>query len=76
MGNIDLSVNCALLEQSILNRYPLILVECEEQIDFNLVRLRFKPDSTVKTVRITLQDYLDGEWESKVEAAIRELYLL
>ena len=74
MQNLEWSVDCTLIEQSILNRYPLILVECERQIDANLVRLRLKPDSCVKTVHITPQEYLEGDWENKVDRAVRELY--
>ncbi|HLK48267.1 MAG TPA: hypothetical protein VKT49_09040 [Bryobacteraceae bacterium] len=58
----------------ILNRYPLILVECERQIDSNLIRLRLKPDSSVKTVHITPGDFVEGDWENKVDVAVRELY--
>ena len=66
--------DCEPIQQSILNRYPLILVECEEGADFNTVRLRLRPDSQVKEVRITMQDYLDGAWEQIVDEAVRELY--
>ena len=76
MSEVNLSLDCTLLQQSILNRYPLVLVECEERTDFNLVRLRLKPDSSPKTVRITVEDYLDGDWETKVETAVRELYTI
>ncbi len=69
-----MSGDCALIEQSILNRYPLILVECEGRTDFNLVRLRLRPDSVVKEIRITQQDYLDGGWEQIVDQAVHELY--
>jgi len=68
------SGDCEPIEQSILNRYPLILIECQEGPDFNTVRLRLRPDAPVKEVRITMQDYLDGTWEQIVDGAVRELY--
>jgi hypothetical protein len=68
-----LTVDCALIEQSILNRYPLILVECEENAEFNVARLRLRPNSLMKEVRITMQNYLDGTWEQKVDRAVRDL---
>ena len=68
-----MSGDCELIEQSILTRYPLILVECEAQTNFNLVRLRLRPDSPVKEVHLTMQDYLDGAWEQIVDRAVREL---
>jgi uncharacterized protein YlbG (UPF0298 family) len=68
-----LTVDCALIEQSILNRYPLILVECVEQRNFNTIRLRLRPNSVMKEVQMTMQDYLDGMWEEKVDQAVRDL---
>lgn len=68
-----LTVDCAMIEQSILNRYPLILVECVETRNFNAIRLRLRPNSAMKEVRITMQDYLDGMWEEKVDQAVRYL---
>ena len=68
-----LTVDCTLIEQSILNRYPLILVECVEARNFNTIRLRLKPNSPMKEVHITMQDYLDGMWEEKVDRAVRDL---
>ena len=73
VGESRLSGDCELIEQSILNRYPLILVECEARTDFNLVRLRLQPDSPVQEVHLTMQDYLDGAWEQIVDRAVREL---
>lgn len=67
------TVDCALIEQSILNRYPLILVECMKKRNFNTIRLRLQPNSTMKEVYITMQDYLDGVWEEKVDRAVRDL---
>lgn len=66
--------DCELIEQSILNRYPLVLVECQGTSGLNLVRLRLRPDSAAKEVQITQQDYLDGTWEPIVDQAIRDLY--
>jgi len=68
-----LSGDCELIEQSILNRYPLILVECEARTNFNLVRLRLRPEASVKAVHLTMQNYLDGTWEQIVDRAVREL---
>lgn len=68
-----LTVDCAAIEQSILNRYPLILVECVEEQNFNTIRLRLRPKSPMKEVHITMQDYLDGMWEEKVDRAVRNL---
>ena len=68
-----LTVDCAMIEQSILNRYPLILVECVETRNFNAIRLQLQPNSAMKEVRITMQDYLDGKWEEKVDQAVRDL---
>jgi hypothetical protein len=70
----DLTGDCEPIAQSILNRYPLILVECEERTGFNLVRLRLRPESAIKEVRITQQDYLDGTWEQIVDDAVHSLY--
>jgi len=71
-----LSGDCGPIEQSILNRYPLILVECEEGIRSNVVRLRLRPDSAAKQIHITMQDYSDGSWEKIVDQAVRELNAL
>jgi hypothetical protein len=68
-----LTVDCAMIEQSILNRYPLILVECVEERKFNAIRLRLRPNSAMKEVHVTMQDYLDGMWEEKVDRAVRDL---
>lgn len=68
-----LTVDCAMIEQSILNRYPLILVECVEDRYFNAIRLRLRPDSAMTEVHVTMQDYLDGMWEEKVDRAVRDL---
>ena len=68
-----LTVDCALIEQSILNRYPLILVECVAQRNFNTIRLRLRPNESMKEIHVTMQDYLDGMWEVKVDQAVRAL---
>ncbi len=67
------TVDCAAIEQSIINRYPLILVECVEMQNFNSIRLRLRPNSPMKEVHLTMQDYLDGMWEEKVDRAVRDL---
>ena len=67
------TVDCAVIEQSILNRYPLILVECVEMQKFNSIRLRLRPNAPMKELHITMQDYLDGVWEEKVDQAVRDL---
>ena len=76
LGDSILSGDCELIEQSILNRYPLILVECKEGADFNILRLRLLPDSPVKELHITTQDLQDGAWEQMVDQAIRALYTM
>ena len=74
MERHPLNGDCELLEQSILNRYPLILVECHPESNASLVRLRLSPDAPERQVRITTQDYLNGVWEKKVDKSVRELY--
>jgi predicted nuclease of predicted toxin-antitoxin system len=76
MATHHLRGDCELIEQSILNRYPLILIECNEGIDQHMVRLRLRADSPPKMVQITTEDILDGNWEAIVDRAIRELYAM
>jgi len=67
---------CELIQQSILNRYPLVLVECFEGMDAHVIRLRLRPDSPLKEVQITTQEYVDGTWEQAVDLAVRDLYAM
>ncbi|GEM_PF-1797908 len=67
------SSDCTLIEQAILNRYPLILVECEEGDDSHRVYLRLTPNSAGKELKLTMQDLLDESWQEAVDSAVREL---
>jgi hypothetical protein len=65
--------DCALIEQAILNRYPLILVECNQGINSHIVSLRLRPHSPAKEIHLAAQDLLDDDWLEMVDRAVREL---
>lgn len=76
MQTRPVSSDCSLIEQAILNRYPLILVECEDKLDSHLVRLRLRPHFPAQEVRLTTQDLSDDSWKERVDSAVRTLHAM
>ncbi len=69
--------DCNWISHLLANRYPRVHIECiEEQGNQYVIRLKLRPELPGNEVRFSVKEYLDGEWEEKIAAAVDHLHSL
>src|SRR5579872_914033 len=66
--------DCHWVQHLLAIRYPELHVECEQQHgNYYLLRLRLQPQDPAKEVSFSVREFVDGNWEDKVVAALDQL---